>query len=482
MTLIDIGNGLAPLQADLLLVVGMFAVLIADIAMPAGEKRVLGWATVATLVVALIGTFALDVHGTALSGAYVGDGVAMFFKRVFLLGAAVAVLGSLDAVARDFPRRQGEYWLMLLSSVLGMTLLAGARNLILLVVSFELMGLPLYVLAAFPRRDRRASEGALKLLMTGVVSTALTLYGISLLSGLASTTSIDGVAAYVTGNPNPLVTLAAIVAVGGMLFKIGVFPFHMWVPDTYQGSSTPFVAFLSSAPKAAGLIALVQVLLARDHALLDSAYLPLLAIATATLVMGNLLAIRQDHIKRLFAYSGVAHMGFALVALSLGTAEGLSTLLFYVAVYVFTSIGAFLVVHAVRQGGGGDDTLASFDGLGRRNGWLALAMLTFLLSLGGIPFVAGFWAKLYVFMAAWAGGLAWFVVLGALISVLALFYYMRVARAMYMQPTPEGAGPIEVDFSTNVGIALSLAVVVGLGLYPTPVIESAQRAAEWFLH
>jgi NADH-quinone oxidoreductase subunit N len=482
VTLIDIGNGLAPLQADLLLVVGMFAVLIADIAMPAGEKRVLGWATVATLVVALIGTFALDVHGTALSGAYVGDGVAMFFKRVFLLGAAVAVLGSLDAVARDFPRRQGEYWLMLLSSVLGMTLLAGARNLILLVVSFELMGLPLYVLAAFPRRDRRASEGALKLLMTGVVSTALTLYGISLLSGLASTTSIDGVAAYVTGNPNPLVTLAAIVAVGGMLFKIGVFPFHMWVPDTYQGSSTPFVAFLSSAPKAAGLIALVQVLLARDHALLDSAYLPLLAIATATLVMGNLLAIRQDHIKRLFAYSGVAHMGFALVALSLGTAEGLSTLLFYVAVYVFTSIGAFLVVHAVRQGGGGDDTLASFDGLGRRNGWLALAMLTFLLSLGGIPFVAGFWAKLYVFMAAWAGGLAWFVVLGALISVLALFYYMRVARAMYMQPTPEGAGPIEVDFSTNVGIALSLAVVVGLGLYPTPVIESAQRAAEWFLH
>jgi NADH-quinone oxidoreductase subunit N len=349
-------------------------------------------------------------------------------------------------------------------------------------VSFELMGRPLYVLAAFPRRDRRASEGALKLLMTGVVSTALTLYGISLLSGLASTTSIDGVAAYVTGNPNPLVTLAAIVAVGGMLFKIGVFPFHMWVPDTYQGSSTPFVAFLSSAPKAAGLIALVQVLLARDHALLDSAYLPLLAIATATLVMGNLLAIRQDHIKRLFAYSGVAHMGFALVALSLGTAEGLSTLLFYVAVYVFTSIGAFLVVHAVRQGGGGDDTLASFDGLGRRNGWLALAMLTFLLSLGGIPFVAGFWAKLYVFMAAWAGGLAWFVVLGALISVLALFYYMRVARAMYMQPTPEGAGPIEVDFSTNVGIALSLAVVVGLGLYPTPVIESAQRAAEWFLH
>ena len=269
------------------------------------------------------------------------------------------------------------------------------------------------------------------------------------------------------------------VALAGMGFKIGVFPFHMWVPDTYQGSTTPFVAFLAAAPKAAGIVAIIQVLFAGERSLLAGVTTMLIALAVVTLLAGNLLALNQSNVKRLLGYSGVAHMGFLLMALATGAAEGLATLLFYIVAYLFTTVGAFLVVHAVASQGG-DDSIASFDGLGRRSGWLGMAMLVFLLSLAGIPFAVGFWAKLYVFVVAWSAGMQWLVVVAAVLSVLALFYYLRVARAMFMNPPPEGAPTVRADFATNVGIMVCLAAVVGAGLYPAPLVEAAQSAATAF--
>jgi NADH-quinone oxidoreductase subunit N len=469
----------APLAVDLILVLGALAVLLADLIAPPGEKRLPGWGALATLVVAMAATFFLDLSGEAWGGVYVGDALAVFFKRVFLAGAILAVLGSQHFVADTFPRRQGEYYLLVLCSVLGMSLLGGVRDVILLVVCFELMGIPLYVLAAYAKKNVLGVEGALKLYLVGAVSSVTMLYGLSLLFGLSGSTQIAEIAAYAAMDPSPIVLLGAVLALAGMGFKIGVFPFHMWVPDTYAGASTPVVAFLAAAPKAAGLAALVQLLLGGERPLIAGVSMVVIALAAATLVVGNFLALNQANVKRLLAYSGVAHMGFLLMALSTGEALGLTMLMFYLAAYVFTNVGAFLVVHAVARGGG-DDTLSSFDGLAQRSGWLGLCMLAFLLSLAGIPFMAGFWAKLNVFIAAWTAGLEWLVVLGAVLSVLALFYYLRVVRAMFMNPPADGAASVRADWPTNVGIAVCLLFVVGIGLVPGPFVAAAEAAAHGF--
>ena len=481
MTALD----LAPLVLDLVLAIGALTLLCADLVWPVGEKQGLGAGTVALLVIVLVGSFLVPVEGMALGGTYVGDGFALFLKRVVYAGGALAGLAALFHGAEAWPRRQGEFYQLVLYSVLGMSLLAGARDLLLIAVTFELMGIPLYVLAAWMRDDRRGVEGALKLYLTGAVSSGVTLFGLSLLVGLSGTTDLGELAAFVATAPSPLLWAGAaltfayatvflvMIAVG---FKIGVVPFHMWVPDTYQGAPTPVVAFLAVAPKAAGLAVLTRVLLAGDGAVLAGVWEAVLVIAVITLLAGNLLALPQDDVKRLLGYSGVGHMGLLLVALLAGSTEAVATLLFYLAAYLFTTVGAFLVVHAVREGGG-DDSVASFDGLGQRSGWLALAMLVFLLSLGGIPFVVGFWAKLYLFLAAWEAGLEGIVVLGALVSVVGLFYYLRVARAMYIQPAIDRR-PIAVDPGTQLGIALCGVFVVGMGLWPGPFVALARAAAE----
>ncbi len=478
MTLPTLG-GFLPLIPDLVLVIGALSLLVLDLLLPHGDKRLLAGGSAAVLLAALASTWLFDTTGEVWGGAYQGTALALFFKRLFFAGGFLAILGGRQQVIEQFTRRQGEYYLLLLLAVLGMSLVAGARDLVLLVVAFELMSIPLYALAAYAREDRLAVEGALKLLLTGALSSATLLFGVSLLFGLAGDTAVVEVAQHVARSPSPLAALGVVAVLGGMGFKLGVFPFHMWVPDTYQGARTPFVAFLASAPKIAGLAVLMQLLLAAGGALLTVALPIVLALAALTLVAGNFLAIRQENVKRLLAYSGVAHLGFLLAALATGTYLGVTVLLFYAAGYLFTTLGAFLVVHAVATAGG-DDSVASFDGLGRRNGWLALAMLIFLLSLGGIPFVVGFWSKLFVFVAAWQAGHGWFVGLGAVLSVLALFYYLRIARAMLMHPPVRGER-IEVDLATNVAIGLCVAAVVGFGLAPGPLVVAARVAASSFM-
>ncbi len=469
---------LGPLAADLLLVVGIAAILVTDLLLPPGDKRLLGWGAIYALLTALLATFAVDLSGIAVNGAYVGDSVTVLFKQIFFAGGALAAMSALAVQSERFTRRQGEYWLLLLSSVLGMSLLAGARDVILLVVSFELMSIPLFVMAAWARDDRLAIEGALKFYILGAASSVTLMFGVGLLSGLAGTTEIAQIAAYAQTDMSPALLLGVALTLGGLGYKLGVFPFHMWVPDTYQGSSTPFVALLAVAPKAAGLAALVRLLFTGGSALLEAVAPMLVTLAAATLVMGNLMALHQTQIKRLLAYSGVAHMGFLLMALATGTEFGLEMLLFYLIAYLFTNMGAFLVIHAV-AGDIGDD-LTMFDGLFARNGWLAMAMLLFLLSLAGIPFVSGFWAKLYVFLAVWEGGLEWLVVLGAVMSVVSLFYYLRVVQAMFMRQPPGSAEPVVPDWGTNAAIALCLLFVVGMGLAPGPFVDASLEAARGF--
>jgi NADH-quinone oxidoreductase subunit N len=465
----------SPLAVDILLCIGIFTILLADLILPPGDKKVLGWGSLGVLCACIAASFLIPCHGEAFGGAYTGSEFTVVLKQVFLVSGALTVLVSLSYAQRHFSNRQGEYYLLLLCSILGMSMVTGANNLILVAVCFELMGIPLYVLAAFSRNDKRGVEGALKLYLVGAVSSVTMLYGLSLLFGVTGSADIHTIAQSLSNTPPSGAILAISLTLAGIGFKIGVFPFHMWIPDTYEGAPTPIVGFISVAPKTAGLAILCQLLMAAQGSLMSLAFALLVILAGVTIIAGNILAINQDNIKRLLGYSGVAHMGFLLMAL-VSPPTGIEMLLFYVMGYLFSNLGAFFVVHTVKEGGG-DDSLTSFDGLVQRSGWLGMAMLIFLLSLAGIPFVVGFWAKLYVFMAAWAAGLYWLVVLGAVLSVVALFYYLRIARAMFMNP-PIESKPVEADAATSCAIFICLLFVVGMGVVPGYFVDIADSAAQ----
>ena len=452
----------------------MLLVFLVSLVMTRDDRRGIGWITFVGLV-ALTG-FAMTLRPTepALGGTFVLDGLAIFAKRLFLAATAIGVLGGLASSAGPFRRRSGEYHLLMLSSLLGMVVLASARDLVMLFVAFELMSLPLYALAGFRKRDEIGVEAALKFFLVGSVSSAVMAYGLSFVYGGARTTALSGVAkTFAAGDP--LVTLGLLAAFAGFGFKIAAFPFHMWVPDTYEAAPTPFVAWLSVAPKAAGFVALFRVYFegVGEQAVY---WMPVMAaLATITIVAGNLMALPQQNVKRLLAYSGIAHIGYMLMGLAATSSSGTAMVLFYLVAYVFGNMGAFLVVEAVARSEGSEQ-ISAFRGLAQRSPLLALAMLLFLLSLGGIPFVAGFWAKLYVFWAAAQQGLYWLVMIGAVLTVVALFYYLVVARRMYID-APERPDRVRVAPTLAIAVVLCLAGIVVLGVWPKPLVLAAMRVA-----
>ncbi|MDH4063468.1 MAG: NADH-quinone oxidoreductase subunit N [Acidobacteriota bacterium] len=435
--------------------------------------RTIAWITFVGLLGALATTFAA-ADGSVFGGAYVVDGLALFAKRLVVGSAAISVLASLSSPHGALTRRAAEYHFTLLFSLLGMLVLVSARELILLFVAFELMSIPLYVLTGFLKRDGAAPEAALKFFVVGTVSAAVIAYGMSFMYGVMGTTLLAAVPA-ATAEAHPLMLLGLGLVLAGLGFKIAAFPFHMWAPDSYEAASTPFVAWLSVAPKAAGFVVIIRLYVegAGPAAL---AWVPLLSmLAGVTIVAGNLMAIPQQNVKRLLAYSGVAHIGYMLIGLAAMSADGVATVLFYLLAYVFGNMGAFLVVEAVARAGH-SNSLDAYRGLAQRSPLLALAMLLFLLSLGGIPFVAGFWAKLYVFLAGVERGLLGLVFVGAVLTVVALYYYLLVARRMYIEPPPE-ATPVPVSPSLGITIAVCVLGVVGIGVYPGPWLDVARRIA-----
>jgi NADH-quinone oxidoreductase subunit N len=452
----------------------VLALFVATLLARGDDRRWLGWLAAAGLLVLAALALVLPEAGPRLGGAFVQDGLALFAKRLFLAAAFIGVLGGLSVSTAAYRRRAGEYHLLLLASLLGMLVLASARDLILLFVAFELMSIPLYVLTGFAKREGEAVEASLKFFLVGSVSSAVMAYGLSFVYGAARTTNLGGVAKAVAA-ADPLLVLGLMAAFAGFGFKIAAVPFHMWVPDAYEAGPTPFVAWLSVAPKAAGFVALFRVYFEGLGAGL-AFWVPMAAaLAAITIVAGNLMAIPQQNAKRLLAYSGIAHIGYMLMGMAALSASGTAMVLFYLVAYVFGNMGAFLVVEAVARVEG-TEHLAGLRGLAQRSPLLALAMLLFLLSLGGIPFVAGFWAKLYVFWAAAAAGLYWLVFVGAILTVVALFYYLLVAKRMYIEP-PSRSGRVMLEPTLALAVVICAAGVVALGLYPRPVVMAALRVA-----
>ena len=440
---------------------------------PAGTA--VGWVTLLGLLAIFGLTFLATEGESILRGSFVQDGLAIFAKQLFIASAALSVLGSLTIRHDAFTRRTSEYHFALVASLLGMSVLASARELVLLFVAFELMSLPLFLLTGFLKRDAVASEAALKFFLVGTASSAVIVYGMSFVYGVAGSTSFDAIPAAMTSG-HPLMLLGMTLLLAGLGFKIAAFPFHMWAPDTYEAATTPFVAWLSVAPKAAGFVAIIRLFLegVGDVALI---WIPALSVlAGMTIVTGNFMAIPQQNIKRMLAYSGVAHIGYMLMGLAALSSSGVGMMLFYLVAYMFGNMGAFLVVEAVAQSEQSNG-IDAYRGLARRSPLLALAMLIFLLSLGGIPFVAGFWAKLYVFMAAIERGLYGLVLLGAVLTVVALYYYLQVARQMYIEP-PDRQEPVAIPTPLAVAIVACLIGVVGMGVYPGPWVALVVRIAD----
>jgi NADH-quinone oxidoreductase subunit N len=461
----------SPLVAELALFALAIVVLLAGI-MRVG--RSIGWIA----LVGLTGVFALTLvaePGTALIGdAFLQDRLAIFAKQLFVAATLLSLLASLTLRQPTFERRAGEYHFAVLVSLLGMLVLASARDLILLFVAFELMSIPLYMLTGFIKRDAVAPEAALKFFLVGTVSSAVIAYGMSFIYGATGGTSLTLIPQAVRdGQPAILLGMGLLLA--GLGFKIAAFPFHMWAPDSYEAASTPFVAWLSVAPKTAGFVAIIRIYI-EGLGTTAEIWMPILAtLAGMTIVTGNLMAIPQRNIKRLLAYSGVAHIGYMLIGVAAVSSSGVAMLLFYLLAYVFGNMGAFLVVEAVARSEQ-SDSIDAYRGLAQRSPVLARAMLVFLLSLGGIPFVAGFWAKLYIFLAAAERGMYGLVFLGAVLTVVALYYYLLVARRMYIE-APTRRDPVPMPGLLGAAITVCAIGVVGIGVYPGPWVSLAERVA-----
>jgi NADH-quinone oxidoreductase subunit N len=332
----------------------------------------------------------------------------------------------------------------------------------------------LFLLTGFLKRESVAPEAALKFFLVGTASSAVIVYGMSFIYGATGSTTFEAIPAAMADG-HPLLMLGMGLLLAGLGFKIAAFPFHMWAPDTYEAASSPFVAWLSVAPKAAGFVAIIRLYVEGGGAA-SLIWIPAISVlAGMTIVTGNLMAIPQQNIKRLLAYSGIAHIGYMLIGLAAFSSSGVSMMLFYLVAYMFGNMGAFLVVEVVSRSEQSEG-IDAYRGLAQRSPLLALAMLIFLLSLGGIPFVAGFWAKLYVFWAAIERGLYGLVFLGAVLTVVALYYYLLVARRMYIEPA-DRSETIRIPLPLAVAIGVCVLGVVGMGVYPGPWVDMAIRAA-----
>jgi NADH-quinone oxidoreductase subunit N len=467
-------------------------VMMVDLFLRKEQKGRLAWLALAgVLVAAGLSYYIRNGRGTGsdleLQGMLAADGYALFLNLVILTAAALAILVSVD-YTRRLGLAQGEYYTLLLLSTTGMMLMAAAINLMAIFLALEILSVALYVLVGLNRADQRSGEGAIKYLLLGAFASGFLLYGMALIYGQAGTASLAGVRDYVAslGGELPLLLLAGLgLMIVGFAFKVALVPFHMWAPDAYQGAPTSVTAFMSVGAKAAGFAALGRVVLYAFGDLQSDWAWVLAILAALTMTVGNLAALRQSNLKRMLAYSSIAHAGYILAGLAAGNELGTSAILFYLFVYAFMNVGAFAVIIAVGRFEGsteGGETLEEFAGLANRRPGLAAAMTLFMLSLAGIPPLAGFLAKLYVFGAAVQADMAWLAVFGVINSVISTYYYLRVVVVMYMREgTQPAAGKEPICPALRVGVALAAVVIVILGLWPAPILELARVAVSAFV-
>jgi len=427
------------------------------------------------LAVAFAATVAhWDTPITGFDGAVVLDNLALFLNAVFIIAGTITVLISYNYL-RDRQIDRYEYYPLLLFSLSGMTLMAGANDFVILFIALELLSIPLYILAGFARPDEKSEESALKYFLLGAFASAFLIYGIALIYGGTGTTMLTGVFEGAMGGDVALTLAGAGLVLVGLAFKVAAVPFHMWTPDVYEGAPTPVAGFMSVGAKAAGFAALVRIFLMTLPSLSDNWFPAIATLAALTIILGNVAAISQKNIKRMLAYSSIAHAGYLLMGLAAHNQRGMAGVLFYLLAYAFTNLGAFAVLTAMAGPEGEDLSFTPYAGLGKQKPWMAAAMALFMFSLTGIPPTGGFVGKYFLFWATVEADLIWLAILGVLTSVVSAAFYLRIVVAMYFTG-PKQETPVRRYAAVAVALAAASAGTLMLGLWPQPLLDLAQNS------
>jgi len=473
---------------ELVLTTGALILLIADVMLPRRSGGPLSWVTLAVLGATFVSMFVpeplFNVQREIAHGLIAVDRFAFFFKLLFLIAAAITVLMSTRYLEVEGVS-PGEYYFLILCATLGMMIMAGGIDLITIFIGLETMAVSFYILAGFIKPSQRSNEAAVKYFLLGAFSLGILLYGMSLMYGLSGTTNLRVMAPLFAGQErDPRLVLAVILVVAGVGFKIAAVPFHMWAPDVYEGAPTPVTAFLSVGSKAASFAMLLRIFLEGLPAMRDDWRLLFVALAILTMTIGNVAAVTQTNVKRMLAYSSVAHAGYVLIGVVAAAStqpdvreRGITAILIYLLIYSFMQLGAFAVVVLLRRQDVVGDELKDFSGLHFRQPFAAFAMLLFMLALGGIPPTAGFMGKFWLFGAAIDAGYVGLAVIGVLNSAISLYYYVRVIVFMYLKRETIGSEP---KTSGALALALGIAVVatIALGIYPRQLFEVAEASAK----
>jgi len=442
------------------------------------DDALVAWLTIGILVVAMILVLTgSDGRQLAFNGLFVADTYGTFLKVLVIGGAALALLMSLDYLDREY-MTQAEFPILLLFAVLGMMMMISANDLISLYIGLELQSLALYVVAAFRRDTLRSTEAGLKYFVLGALSSGMLLYGSSLVYGFTGATGFDAIAGVLTdgGSASVGLIVGIVFIVAGLAFKVSAVPFHMWTPDVYEGAPTPVTAFFAIAPKVAAIGLFLRVMFGPFGGLVSEWQQIIVFIAIASMVLGAVAAINQTNIKRLMAYSSIGNIGYALVGLSAGTEQGVRGVLIYMAIYLVMTLGTFGCILGMRLRGRMVENISDLAGLHKTNPMMAAALAVFMFSMAGIPPLAGFFGKFYVFMAAIEAGLYPLAVIGVVASVVAAFYYVRIVKVMYFdEPAEAFDKPLGWKLGSVIGVSgiLILLFVV----MPGPLLNTAARAA-----
>lgn len=469
------------LLAPELLTVGLaFGVLVIALLVPVDQRRGLGYIT----SLGLIGVIAtllvmINTNESLFNGMYIVDPYSIFFKLLVVASALLVALMSSEYVEAYLTGFTSEFYSILLFATLGMMILVSAGDFITFYMALELMTISFIILVGFGKGLRKSSEAALKYILLSALSSAVLLYGLSLVYGLTKSTLIaDTMQLIANNNIEPALILGIVFLLSGLTFKVSAVPFHMWTPDVYDGAPTPITAFLSVGSKGAAFAALFRFFIEGFNGVATS-WMPLvITITVVTLVLGNYVAIPQTNIKRLLAYSGIAQAGYILLGLVANNESGLAAAMFYSMIYVFANLGAFAVIIAFTNATSSDE-IADYSGLSQRAPMLAAVLLLCMLALGGIPPLSGFVGKFYLFVAAYEQGYFWLVVLALAMSLISVYYYLMVAKVMYLGE-PKDKTPIPISGNIKLVMLIAVAVSLFLGIYPTPLTEMAASAAKGF--
>jgi NADH-quinone oxidoreductase subunit N len=466
---------LVPLLPEIILAVGAMALLMLGAYRTPRSETLIDVLSIILLVIAGIAVVLLpEGKLVAFGGSFVVDNFARFLKVLAIAGSAAAILMSID-----YDRREGEqrfeYSVLIVLSTLGMLMLISAADLIALYLGLELMSLPLYVVAASHRSSLRSSEAGLKYFVLGALSSGMLLYGASLVYGFTGTVSFTGIAHSAAEAGTGLI-FGLVFLFAGFCFKVSAVPFHMWTPDVYEGAPTPVTAFFSAAPKVAGIAMFVRVAVMAFPGITTQWQEIVAFVSIASMLLGSFAAIGQRNIKRLMAYSSIGHMGFALIGLAAGTSEGVQGVLVYMTIYVTMTLGTFAVILSMRRAGGMVESIDQLAGLARTHPAMAFAMAMLLFSMAGIPPLAGFFAKFYVFLAAIKAGLYVLAVIGVLASVVGAYYYLAIIKAMYFDEPAEGFVGMPAALKVVLGVCALFNII--FFLYPAPLVGVASAAAQ----